>query len=120
MDPKQNTVLIINEDKKELQLIDNKLEHIFNTITYDNKEISKNILHKNDIQLILTSDYYVDDILNLRENFSRFVPIVVLSSNSSDQYMVELLSKGIDDCFEKNYNEKILFAKLNAIINRLS
>ncbi len=115
-----NTILIVEENSKHVELIRNSTDNIdgFDFKFIDTIKNAFKIIEKEKIDLILANDDLPDgkglDLLNQKED-DRKVPLLLMFDKENKSKILEALNKGVVDCFVKSPEK---FRELSLIISK--
>lgn len=124
------TVLVIDDDKETHDQIRHDLEDHYQLLTATDGRTGLRMLHSERPHVVILDLNLGEDKENtvplngydicqrIRELSD--IPIVVFTTEDSDEVLIDMLNRGADDFVVKDGNLQILQARLNATLRRLS
>ena len=121
------TVLIVEDDSAMREMLRFVLQqNNFDFVESNDATEAQNVINRNPPSLILL-DWMLPGLSGIdfakqlkRDQFTRHIPIVMLTAKGEEEDMVRGLNSGADDYITKPFSPRELIARLRAVLRRLT
>ena len=114
----KDTVLLIGDNNKYINFVESELANAdFDVIISSSLSAIEALMKEEEIKLIIAEEKSLDNILYLRESGYN-QPMVAIYKYYNEDFILDALDNGVDDCISILCSRKLFLAKIKNIIKR--
>jgi len=116
------TLLVVDDNRDMLGYIYSILQEYYNVLTAENGQLGLDVLKTNSVDFIITDLMMpimdgMEFSKKVKENFATsHIPILILTAKTSNEKKIESFKLGVDEYLTKPFDEELLKARINNIL----